>query len=82
MSVKDASNRRKLEIMRDILYNYLDNKEIEPMMKETKIYRELERVLPRSSIVFSDSEVFNRFKNLCSARIRNIMILSDSLHSS
>ncbi len=82
MSVKDASNRRKLEIMRDILYNYLDNKEIEPMMKETKIYRELERVLPRSSIVFSDSEVFNRFKNLCSARIRNIMVLSDSLHSS
>lgn len=72
MSVKDASNRRKLEIMRDILYNYLDNKEIEPMMKETKIYRELERVLPRSSIVLSDSEVFNRFKNLCSARIRNI----------
>lgn len=82
MSVKDASNRRKLEIMRDILYNYLDNKEIEPMMKETKNYRELERVLPRSSIVFSDSEVFNRFKNLCSARIRNIMVLSDSLHSS
>lgn len=82
MIVKDASNRRKLEIMRDILYNYLDNKEIEPMMKETKIYRELERVLPRSSIVFSDSEVFNRFKNLCSARIRNIMVLSDSLHSS
>ena len=82
MIVKDASNRRKLEIMRDILYNYLDNKEIEPMMKETKIYRELERVLPRSSIEFSDSEVFNRFKNLCSARIRNIMILSDSLHSS
>lgn len=82
MSVKDASNRRKLEIVRDILYNYLDNKEIEPMMKETKIYRELERVLPRSSIVFSDSEVFNRFKNLCSARIRNIMVLSDSLHSS
>lgn len=82
MSVKDASNKRKLEIMRDILYNYLDNKEIEPMMKETKIYRELERVLPRSSIVFSDSEVFNRFKNLCSARIRNIMVLSDSLHSS
>lgn len=82
MSVKDASNRRKLEIMRDILYNYLDNKEIEPMMKETKIYRELERALPRSSIVFSDSEVFNRFKNLCSARIRNIMVLSDSLHSS
>lgn len=82
MSVKDASNRRKLEIMRDILYNYLDNKEIEPMMKETKIYRELERVLPRSSIVLSDSEVFNRFKNLCSARIRNIMVLSDSLHSS
>lgn len=82
MSVKDASNRRKLEIMRDILCNYLDNKEIEPMMKETKIYRELERVLPRSSIVFSDSEVFNRFKNLCSARIRNIMVLSDSLHSS
>ena len=82
MIVKDASNRRKLEIMRDILYNYLDNKEIEPMMKETKIYRELERVLPRSSIMFSDSEVFNRFKNLCSARIRNIMVLSDSLHSS
>lgn len=82
MIVKDTSNRRKLEIMRDILYNYLDNKEIEPMMKETKIYRELERVLPRSSIVFSDSEVFNRFKNLCSARIRNIMVLSDSLHSS
>ena len=82
MRVKDVSDRKKLEIMRDILYNYLDNKEIEPLMKETKIYRELERALPGNSIVFSDSAVFNRFKNLCSARIRNIMVLSDSLHSS
>lgn len=82
MSVKDGLDRKKMEIKRDILYNYLDNKEIEPMMKETKIYRELERVLPRSSIVFSDSAVFNRFKNLCSARIRNIMVISYSLHSS